>query len=896
MRLNGGLNPLYSKAPFVLRRFPVLLSALALGISLLALVLVLYPLGLAVAGNRFLQGEISNGIATRYGMGIAYENETVRFDMTGPGDDTTPLYQRQEELFESEIARIDQLSEVLSSIRGPQVTVRSKSETRDGRLFFRENAASHVRIVEGEPGNGVMLADYAAEPLDVQPGDRLTLQSGGPPVRVTVDAIYAALFREPPAPFWRPWRSSIYPPCPGDPGTSGCAPPPPFLLAGKNEVIELSRRLGVKSAGFGWDAPLRDVSTFTMEDADALERSYRALVDTMSDPESPLHDVFLCCGPQYIRSESYLTETRLSSVVTQVTRQAEQRLDAAQTPLRVLQVIAILVAVAAILAAAAYSFSSRRTEVNLFFARGHSPTEMALRSALEVVLVSMAGSGVGIGFALLLALLAAGSTPVSGDAVNSAIATGVAIAPLVVAGLAIMTGLLFWRWKPLREEHAGRGNPRVVLEIGLIATALWLLANTVSSTEGFGAAQVATPIAILAASAVVAARVLKFLLARVAQRATHLSHPLYIAVHRAAAGQVGFLLFALAVTFFGVFQHGLSIASTLDDTVVAKSRLFVGSDVAATVDLGDVPPDQLQWPATPAWRIPHVEVVGTTREVDVIAVDPDSLPAAAYWDKRFGAPSLRGLMSQLEGPGSVFVGSEEDALGLSLGGAEMDVERVASVNAFPGMLSERPTIVVAQDYLRDAVEEQGSGLLSSSAVAAEWWIRGDPAAISDALPTVEDPPYAVLTAEEVRDIPYIATTLATFRILDALGVVGAILVIVASLAYLQSRERARAVSSQLALRMGMKKRSHAIGAIAELALLIVVAYAIAIVPAMVTARVLSVKLDPLQSIPPDVLFNVPAAWITAGALAAIAATIAGGVAVARRALRADMARLMRVAE
>ena len=886
------IDPLYAKAPFVLLRFPVLLSALALGICLLTLVVVLYPLGLSVAGNRFLQGEIEEGIVTAYGMGITYENENVRFDMTAPGAPDTPLYERQEELFEEEIAEIDQLGEVLTSVRGPQVTLGSESDSRDARLFYREDALAHVRILEGEPGDGVFISDYAAEPLGLQPGDTVALGSGNRTLEVEVGGIYAALFRQEPAGFWRPWRSSILPPCPGDPGTSGCTPPPPFVLVGKQQIIELSQRLGKRAATFGWDAPLRDVASFTLEEAEQLERSYRSLAGRMSDPDSSLYDVFLCCGPQYIEAESYLTETRLSSVVQEVMLQAQQRLNAAETPLRLLQVLAILVAIASILAAAAYSFSSRRPEINVFFSRGHRPSEVALRSGLEAVFVSAVAVGLGLVVALLLARGAAGDTPVSNEAVRTAWTSAAWLSPIVVIGLGVMAGILFWRWRPTKEEGTRPEAVRWVLEVMLVGMAVWLLATTATAPGRLGAPQVAAPLAVLAATAVIAARLLQGALTLAAR--TSLPQPIYIAVRRAAVGRVGFLLFSLAVTFFGVFQHGLSIASTLEDTVVAKSRLFVGSDVAATVDVGDVPPEDLPWPATPAWRIPHVD--SSAGEVDVIAVDPETLAGAAHWDQRFGADSLATLMAELSGSSAIAVGGDEGGLGLSLGGTEIEVDQVAAVDAFPGMLSERPAVVVSQDYLRDSVEEQGSGLLSGSAVTAEWWIRGEPTEITGALPGLEDSPYSVITAEEVRDIPYIATTLATFRILDALGLVGAALVIVASLAYLQSKERARAVSSQLAIRMGMSRRTHALAAVIELALFIVVAYGVAVVPAVVTARVLAVQLDPLQTIPPDVLFDLPLGWITAGGAAAIISTVVGGVLVARRALKASMAILMRVAE
>lgn len=872
-------NPLYTKAPLLLTRFPVLLIGLVLGVMLLAVVIAAFPLGLSAAGSRFLQGEVRKGVATRYGVGINYQNENVRLE--------GKLYERQEALFEREMSRLEVLDETLTSIRGPLVSVEAGGDGRDGRLFYRENHIHHVELLAGEPG--LLVADSVADPLGIGPGESITLKAGRSKVTVRVDGIYAALYREAPTGFWRPWRQSIYPPCPGDPGTSGCTPPPAFVLADEKTVLELSEALGERGAVFGFDAPLKNVGTFTLEDARELESDYQDLARRMAAPGTELHDVFLCCGHQYIREERYLTETRLSSVVPQILSQAEQRLDAAEVPGRLLQIIAIAVATAAVFSAALYSFAARRTEVSLFHARGFSPTEIGVKTSLES-LVPATFAGV-LGWVLTRVLVGIMGGDISPGSVKAA-ALGVAAAvPCTVVGIGTVSGVLFHRWRVLRETGSTPNSPRVLGEVAIVTGAALMLARATTSPVEIGWVSVLTPIAVLSACAVIAARLLTIVLTSL--RSLPLPQAVHLAVARASVARIGVLLFGLATLFFGTFQQGLTIARSLEETVVAKSLLFVGSDVGATTAVGDQPP-KLPWPVTTAWRIPHA--AAAAGEVDIVAIDPATVADAAYWNERFGAPTLATLVETLEDSRAELpsIATGEFQGPIEVGGTQITPTVVAEVEAFAGMLSHRPTIVVTQQDLTTATE--GSGLLSSSQVTAEWWLRGNPDEISTALPRLEEPPYSIITAREVRDIPYIATTIATFKLLDLLGIIGGGLVIVASLAYLQSAERSRAVSSQLGIRMGASVHTLIAAAVMELALFVVVGYVVAIAPATLTARVLAGKLDPLDTIPPGVLFSVPLEWISVGALVTATAVGLGGVAVARRALKADMASLMRIAE
>src|SRR4030095_11190614 len=98
--------------------------------------------------------------------------------------------------------------------------------------------------------------------------------------------------------------------------------------------------------------------------------------------------------------------------------------------------------------------------------------------------------------------------------------------------------------------------------------------------------------------------------------------------------------------------------------------------------------------------------------------------------------------------------------------------------------------------------------LSVASASDELWIRGTPRAARAALAELDSTPSLVLTADEVKDISYIAAVIDTFLVMNGLGVLAALLVFAAMLMYLQTRQRAEIVSYGLSLRMGMRSSRH----------------------------------------------------------------------------------------
>jgi uncharacterized protein YggT (Ycf19 family) len=243
----------------------------------------------------------------------------------------------------------------------------------------------------------------------------------------------------------------------------------------------------------------------------------------------------------------------------------------------------------------------------------------------------------------------------------------------------------------------------------------------------------------------------------------------------------------------------------------------------------------------------------------------------------------------------ILVQGTETPVAIDVAQIERRVRVVGRARAFPGVFSDDPVLVVDQASLEARLGAGGNPLRRSSA-RTEYWIAGDTQEALADVSRLTAFPLDTLTADEVKDVPFIAAAIDTFAMLNVLGMAAAVLVVGVLIVYLQARQRARTVSNVLSLRMGMRDAEARRALVVELAALLVAAFALGGALGIVAGRLVSPLLDPLQTIPPAPLFVVPTpmvAWTLLG-LAAIA--VIGGWAVHRRARAVDLGEVLRVAE
>ncbi|MDP9119283.1 MAG: hypothetical protein M3M93_03270, partial [Actinomycetota bacterium] len=482
------------------------------------------------------------------------------------------------------------------------------------------------------------------------------------------------------------------------------------------------------------------------------------------------------------------------------------------------------------------------------------------------------------------------------------------------AGLLVLgavSGISFMR---TFEVHALRRRLAwVPWEVFAIGTALWALSRlrnggALIEDERLG---IQRPSALLLAFAVLfiggfatlGARLLVLGLRRSGSKVGRSSPVSYLAVHRLTGlPRLTVLLVGAAALCLGVFMNGQTMVRSLRATVDAKAGVFVGSDVQVLIDYIAPPQERFPFPITRATRVKYAgEILPGDVPFDMVGIESETIESAAFWDPTFSDEALADLVGRLRssaGPlPAVLVQGDEalDPQAISTADNEIPVEVVGRARAFPGVSSDDPVLVIDTASLEQRVGPGGNPLERPGA-RTEYWIAGEPQEVLPALGELDAYALDTLTAEEVKDVPFIKAAIETFSMLNILGLAAALLVVGVLVVYLQARQRARTVSNVLSLRMGMRDR-QALGALVlELAAMLLGAFVLGAGLGLVAGGLVAPLLDPLQTIPPAPLFDAPlavVAWTLVG-LGLVA--VVGGWLVHRRAAAVDLGEVLRIAE
>ena len=869
---------LWHKTPLVLLRYPGLLLALAASTLLLVVTVSAFPVFVASTTGELLNKEIADHAVTRYGAGVAYVSGDVPFNLPAPGTSGTPLYQLRGQLFSHLAGANAELGPTIASILGPSVTVGTgpHARTYEGRLFSREGAFGHVGIISKGSVTGVWLPDLIAGYLHVRPGATITLRAREAPVSVAVAGVYRSLYTSPRSGFWRQWDDDIYRSC------LSCGIPPQFVLMSGTQLIALSEALGVRTATFGWQAPIASESELTLDEGRQLDAFVQRFRAEISDRNTDLGRVFDCC--HQLNAAGFVQVTAFSSSMPTVIGDVESRAAVIEGPAGLLRAVGIAVALIVIAAASLFGSAARRTELRFRFSRGGHPLSRAFQAAAESLLPCVTGGVLGLGLALGLVALFGPAGPIARSSYRSAF-VGAGLA--VILGIVIVAVTAAMSFPRLEGKRLGgfAALAQVPFEVPLVGLALYslhrlrvggaFLPGPASGVQRPSLYVLLFPISLLAGSAVLGGRLLALGLRWTRGKSERFSSASYLAVHRlAATAGLTFLLVAGAAICFGVFLESIGVSRSLRSTVEAKAKIFVGSDVQGRVDYQTPLPPSFPLPITRVTRrLGAGTLVPAGGSFDLLAVDPATLPAAMFWDPGFSTLPLTQLTASLgeptggEVPIIVAGAGDLSPSSIAIDQRLVPVRVVGYATAFPGMSSLRPFIVVDAAALLQAFDGAPNPLDSTEA-STEFWVKGGSQEGSIDLAQLRYPPGLILTATEVENIPAIAAVIDSFLILDLLGLAASLLVVAGALVYLQARERSRLVSYGLSLRMGMTHRTHRRALTWELSVMLIPACAIGLGLALEATRVLLPILDPFSNIPPKPLL-ASSAWLGTATFAAV---------------------------
>ena len=895
-------NPLWSKSPLLLLRYPALFTALAAGFFLLAVAIAANPFFVSAAGSAALATEIDD--ATEFGAGATLTTTAGLFVRAEEGEEPELWYPSRNTVIREDLVGTPHLNTPTFTMLAPAVAAANGREATNSvqvRFLVRSGALAHIRKLTQASTDGVWIPDTTAAELGVEAGDRLAVGLGttSRTVRVPIAGTYRALRLEPLTPYWRSLAAEIRARPPD------YLIPPSLLITDRGTVTALMQKLGLRTALYRWEFPLTE-KNLTVQEAKSLAEDLKGFQNRLNTPGSPLNDAFRCVGFCSFFGETY----EYSSLLPLAVSAAEDTTTAVGAPVSLLANASSLVAFALIAAAGAFVIARRRQEMNLLRARGVGARVAAVRMFVEALVPAALGAlaGVFVAYALVEAVGPAGR--IEPDRLVSAATAVFVRVPIALVLLALVAALAS---RPGREHQTAPLLARIPWEAPVLIVAALLLfrlldAGALSGGEenaqGPSAYLLLFPLFFTAGAAGVGARLVGRLAGVWRDHALGTpSRIRYLAAHRLAGnGRLVAALVAACAVAFGTFMYAETIVSSYRETVKARSLLSVGSDVSGTISFDRDIPDPFPFPITKVSALTAEGEVSSGPPVDLVSVESRSFARAAFWDDRYASRSLESLMEDLRTSGSdvpaILVGGldfETDVVDVR--GVSIAVRAVGKARAFPGAARTRPVLVLDSARLQAFLDEEGnSNPFAGPSGVTELWVKGEPRAASRALEASPARPFPVTTAEEMSDTPGVIAFTRAFALLEALGLAAGLLVLVVVVLYLQARQRARIVSHRLSLRMGLTRGGHIVALWLEIAIMLFVSALLAAGLALFAARIVLTQVEPLASLTPVPLFEPPVALIAATLLASLAVAALAAVLLDRSSRRARIAEVLRRAD
>jgi putative ABC transport system permease protein len=889
---------MWARAPLLLFRFPGVFLAVFGAALVLGLTASSGHLFLSSAGTAALDQAVAGTSQAASGLSLG---------LTGPIAPDRVRY--REQLLREATAGLAGLGGTRTSLID-QSTVELGPSPRPGHfgqgpfavLATRTGFERHLHVVGKGGGSGWWVPLTVARKLHVHAGQTLHMDVGmvvigrgfsplGPAFDLRVAGVYRDLHTLPPTAFWNPVSEYIYP----SPQALGEIPPS-FLLADEDEFLKVESAF-VGSGPMRFEVPV-DTGRVTLPTARALAGKLQRLEGQVQDPTSALGAAF-AAG---------------TTVLPSLVDEADRTVAGLSAPVDSVALAGRLVALAVVVAAGIYALHRRRVEFSMLLARGVSPLTAGARVALEAVVPTLLGATAGFAAAVWLTRLAGPSDLLTlhafvAGAVDTAVTLLVALV-LLAAAVAVALRAPGER-RPGKVRRLASRVPWEALVLVVAGAALYEIETrgVTPLSPGFGASGASAridplvplfPILFVAGLGGLAVRALRGLLPRLRRAARGWPSPLYLAGERlAAAPRPALMLVTASALAAGILVYAGVFVSSVRDTAHEKAEVSVGSDASILLGEATQLPGRLGAPTTEVVSLPVVTVSPATN-VAMTTVDTTTFPRAAFWDPGFADRPLRRLMDELAAPAGdavpiAVIGAHlPPSVTLQFLAATVPARVVGELNGFPGMPAGAPLVVAGTRALERVVAKQGL-ILDDLQPQYELWVRGSVAPVVRALRQDGIYPATVITAAHVAETPGFLALSWLFGYLEALGALAGLLALVALVLYVESRQRAREVSYALAVRMGLTRAAHLLSVALELLAMLLGAFAIGAVLAAAGSFTVHGKVDPLPQFPPGALFRLPRGLLAILAAAVVVSAAGAALIVQRRADRANVAEVMRLA-
>ena len=862
------------RTPFLrLLRYPALLAAVFVAALILG--------AISAAGGPFVSATSSGTLGRLIDDDAAFRIPT--FTVAADTSISAGIVEYRTSLLARELGPL--LGEPIVTARGDTVSIVGERNERIVRIVTRTGALDHVGIVRGADSAGIWVADVTAREIGLEPGDRVVLEgSFGRVVSVAVAGIYRDLLTEPRTPYWAPLSQFIYPAAGAD------TRPPAFILMDLQTYLSIDDRLLDDQDALTWEFRLPAGPT-SITDAERLLAGLARVRAMMANAGTELGAAFRRASLNEPLA-GWLSSTREVS-------------DDVSGPVNALVLAAQGLALAVVAGSGLFMMRRRRVELDLLHARGVGPLRLAARTAGEVVLPVAVGALAGLGLAFVAIDRFGPDGVVSEGAVRDAwLRVGWTAAAAVVL-LAVVAARIGAERSAAGGLSARRVASRVPWDLMLLVLAgvAFVGVRDVADAGQAGALDplfLLFPVLLLAGAAGLAARGVRLALPRLRGVAFGGSPAPFLAFRRlASAPRTAASLIAASAVAIGILVYAGTLTSSLSESAQQSAALTVGSDVS--VDYSGTLDDP--GPLTPIVRIDRASFgSGPDVDLDVLLVDPATFADGAFWRGGFADVPLETLMQRIseqgeESVGAIVAGNVVPSHPiLSVPGISVPIDVVGTAETFPGIVGDRPVVVMSRSAFETTVEDRGVSVAQLADAFEAWGLGIDEgearSAVSESGATV----LSSVTAAALRDTPrYFAVSWA-LRFLGAIGVVASSVVLVGGFLYLQTRQRQADTSYALARRMGLSRSSHRRSVALEVAGLLAIAFVIGATIAAVASAVVNVDVQRRAVEATVPLFRLPVALLAITVLALLLVSWGGAALVQVRADSADVAEVMRVAE
>lgn len=851
-------TPPFRKAPGALFRRPAILASIIGTATILVTVSSLTPLFMSSASSAALQRELAGRCSASFG------GQTINF---------APIPLAREALSDA-VSQDPVLGTPRLYLEGTLVdgeNANGRGTRTPVRFVARDGFREQIELTAGAHGSGAYIDEYAADFLEMGPGDSLQFTPlGGEPRTIEVTAIYENLYNSQRHPYWCSLEQITLRNAQGE-------LPPLIILIDPEEFsgdpvlfdslfAQYARSLG------DWEIPV-SLEGLTVTDALRAAETLEIANEVIHEEGEEVPAFF---GRPNLLSDLALVSGRVQNLV--------RALESSAVPLAGIVVVAGLALVAG---AGSYWVDRNASELRLLSAYGASPLELAGKASLETAPALLLSGVTGWAIANLLIGVVGPSPDIEGSArIESAWAAAAATG----AALIVVTLVTAIRSKNVLDTEHSNKKPIP----WRIPTLLLAFAGMALIRQGIGESAVETeenqlvgfvdplvlffPLAAFVAVVLLASEIL-LRVAPLIGRAGRRGHAAYLASRRIiSAPSLVVGLIAGAALPVATLVYAASLTRSTTSTIEAKGQTFIGADVSTPVYGIPEIPASLAGNSTIVVKTERASLNGET--VDVVAIDEETFLKGAAWDDTYAETDPASIVDSLSRSSSgalrayVANGSAADGTLLTRSG-DIEVEIVGQLNAFPSAEANRPLVVVSQRTYLEAIAPDG--VITGSRILL-WSMDVDPARVETALADANVGFAYTLSAEAALDQLKFAAVIWTFDFLEVYSMLAGLIAIGGVLLYVDARQRSRNLSYVLARRMGLSRKDHLIGGIIEVAGLALLGSISGILTGSLAARSLFGALDPVPGTPPG------PRWVGAIDIAGIALILAVAVGIGAAAL------------